>query len=96
MRHIEVNQLWLQDKVYSAEVILNKAKSDEHIADALTKVVVAETLGCHMDNNSGECRRDRHWMAPEVTEEHAAEDRDREEGSEQEQWLESVATTERY
>ena len=60
-------------------------KTDENIADALTKAANAETLQYHMENSSGESRRDRHWMALEITEDHAEEDGDREEGSEQEQ-----------
>ena len=87
MRHIEVNQLWLQDKVYVGEITLNKVKTDENIADALTKAVNAETLEYHVVNSSGECRRDRHRIAPEIND----EEEEKIEGcSEQERWLESV------
>ena len=55
VRHIEVNQLWLQDKVYKGEITLNKVKTDENIADALTKAVGAEVLGYHVDKSNAEC-----------------------------------------
>ena len=87
VRDIEVNQLWLQDKLYIGEIALNKVGTNQNIADALTKAVSVEVLGCHVNNSSGECRRDRHRIAPEI------DDEDSEKigkGSEQEQWLESM------
>ena len=44
VRHIEVNQLWLQEKIYIGEIVLKKIGTLENIADALTKPVNAETL----------------------------------------------------
>ena len=93
MRHIEVNQPWVQDKVYIGEITLNKRGTAENMSDALTKAVDAENLSYHVNNGSAGRRRDRHWMAPEMTKDHAVENTDREDGSEQERWLESVATT---
>ena len=90
VRHIEVNQLWLQDKVYNGEVTLNKVKTDENIADALTKAVSAETLSYHVEHSCGECRRDRHRIAPTIEE----KIEDAEAGPAQGQWLESVAAEE--
>ena len=89
--HIEVNQLWLQDKVYLGEITFNKVKTDENIAHTLTKAVIAETLGCHVDNSSGECRRHRHWMAPEVAEDNLDNDVQEDSPAER-QWLESVSS----
>ena len=68
VRHIEVTQLWLQEKVYKREIVLKKIGTLENIADAMTKPVNAETLKYHVDNSSAECRRDRHRLAPDVTE----------------------------
>ena len=56
VRHIEVNQLWLQDKVYNGEISLNKVKTDENLADALTKAVSAEILSYHVEKTNAECR----------------------------------------
>ena len=93
VRHIEVNQLWLQDKVYKGEITLNKVGTDVNIADAFAKAVNSETLKYHVENSAAECRQDRHRLAPEVVEDNC------EKGiidvsSEQERWLESVVTAE--
>ena len=67
-RHIEVNQLWLQEKIYVGEIVLKKIGTLENIADALTKPVNAETLRYHVEYSGGECRRDRHRLAPATAE----------------------------
>ena len=90
VRHIEVNQLWLQDKVYNGKVALNKVKTDENIADALTKAVSAETLGYHVEHSNGECRQDRHRIAPTIED----NNREVEAGSAQEPWLEPMVAEE--
>ena len=54
VRHIEIIQLWLQDKVYKGEVVLKKAGTDKNIADVLTKGVNAETLHYHVDHTAAE------------------------------------------
>ena len=41
--HIEVNPLWLQDKVYEGEFMFEKVGATENIADALQKAACAET-----------------------------------------------------
>ena len=43
VRHIEVNQLWLQDKVSKKEITI-KVPTEENLADALTKPVKAEVI----------------------------------------------------
>ena len=37
LRHIELNQLWLQEKVNSGKIEIEKVKGTENPADALTK-----------------------------------------------------------
>ena len=39
VRHIEVNQLWLQDRVATGEIEIMKVKGEVNLADALTKHV---------------------------------------------------------
>ena len=47
VRHIEVNQLWVQDKVASGELVIHKVGTDENIADVLTKYVDKRLLEKH-------------------------------------------------
>ena len=96
VRHIEVNQLWLQEKVYKGEIVLKKVGTLENIADALTKAVNAETLRYHVENTAAECRRDRHRLAPEVVGEDAGDEGREEDCSEQELRLESRAAEESW
>ena len=44
IRHIEVNQLWLQGKVYEGKIIVEKVSTDEKLADALTKPLTCEGI----------------------------------------------------
>ena len=37
VRHIEVNQLWVQDKVRSGDIEVVKVDGDKNLGDALTK-----------------------------------------------------------
>ena len=48
MRHVEVNQLWLQDKVVEGSVKIIKIPGTGNQADILTKHDNAQTLGNHL------------------------------------------------
>ena len=48
VRHIDTNQLWVQDKVRKGEVEIIKVPTWENLADTLTKYVNKETVGKHM------------------------------------------------
>ena len=74
IRHIEVNQLWLQEKVYEGDIIVEKVSTDENLADALTKPLTNEGIIQHVLGLGYEMRQDRHRLAPEVTREELDED----------------------
>ena len=73
VRHIEVTQLWLQDKVSSKEVVLNKVGTDDNLADALTKGVDASNIAGHVAGVMMELRSDRHKLAPKLESDASAE-----------------------
>ena len=64
VRHIEVCQLWLQEKVRSGEVNVVKVGTDENVADSLTKYVSSEILKKHMRETGQLAREGRHRLAP--------------------------------
>ena len=64
VRHIEVCQLWLQEKVRSGEVKVVKVGTDENVADSLTKYVNSEILRKHMRATGQLAREGRHRLAP--------------------------------
>ena len=63
VRHIEVTQLWLQDKVSQKAFVLNKAGTDDNLADALAKDVDAAATQKHLEGVRVEPRYDRHHLA---------------------------------
>ena len=68
IRHIEVSQLWIQDKVRRGEIIIRKVDTKENLADALTKHVTQEELNYHIANTNQLVVHGRHELAPETVE----------------------------
>ena len=66
VRHIEVSQLWVQDKVAAGEVVLQKVGTSDNIADALTKNVSADILHKHMHSTCQQIETGRHEIMPEI------------------------------
>merc|ERR1711920_902333 len=64
VRHIEVCQLWLQEKVRKGEIEVVKVSTDENVADALTKYVSRENMNKHMFATGQKSRDGRHVLAP--------------------------------
>ena len=64
VRHIEVAQLWLQDKVRSNEINVVKVKGTENVADALTKYVSAEETRWHVREVGQSIEEGRHPLNP--------------------------------
>ena len=64
VRHIEVNQFWLQDKVMRNEIELMKIRTDQNPADALTKYVDWEVLDKHMRHVNVRYESGRHSEMP--------------------------------
>ena len=64
VRHIEVCQLWLQDKVRKGDIKVVKVGTHENIADALTKYVSRDIMSSHMRNTSQHLVSGRHELAP--------------------------------
>ena len=48
IRHIEVTQLWVQDKVASKEIVIVTVPTEENLADALTKALDAHVISKHV------------------------------------------------
>ncbi len=48
VQHIEVNQLWLQERVFSGEIIIENIKGTDNVADLLTKFKFHEDIQNHL------------------------------------------------
>ena len=66
IRHIEVSQLWLQEKVSSGEVVVTKVPGQTNLADILTKYVGREDLDRHRITSGFEEVAGRHKLMPQV------------------------------
>ena len=66
VRHIEVNQLWIQDKVAQGEIELVKVPGNANIADALTKAVESSELQWHMEQTATAIVDGRHELMPHM------------------------------
>ena len=64
VRHVEVHQLWIQDKVHSKEICVEKVGGKSNLADGLTKFVDGKDLAIHVDGIGLENRTGRHTDAP--------------------------------
>ena len=65
VRHIAVNQLWIQDRIAKGDLAISKVNGKENIADILTKHVNAEDIRIHLYKTGQEIRQGRHSIAPE-------------------------------
>ena len=66
VRHLEVAQLWLQDRVTHREMQIVKVPTTENWADALTKHVSRDGLEKHAEQVELQVREGRHELAPSV------------------------------
>ncbi len=66
VRHLEVNQLWLQDKVANKEIRIVKVPGTENVADALTKHIANAEIDWHLTNANQQIKEGRHELAPNV------------------------------
>ena len=66
VRHIELNQLWIQDTVVKGEIEVGKVKGEDNRADALTKNVDQRQIGQHLEWTGQTIERGRHQLAPEI------------------------------
>ena len=64
VRHIEVNQLWIQDRVSRGDLAISKVNGKENLADILTKHVNGEDIRVHLHKTGQSLENGRHAIAP--------------------------------
>ena len=67
IRHIEVNQLWLQEKVNNGTIEVEKVKGETNRADVLTKFKDGESLKQQLTWTSQVLTFGRHTIAPKLS-----------------------------
>ena len=66
VRHTEVTQLWVQEKVANREIAIHKVATEDNLADALTKAVDARIIQKHVSGIGAEILSDRHPLTPTI------------------------------
>ena len=66
VRHVEVNQLWVQQKVGAGEIELRKVEGANNLADALTKYVEHDGISRHLKGTNQCLATGRHPIMPEI------------------------------
>ena len=66
VRHIEVHQLWVQDRVGRGDIAVHKVHGEKNPADALTKYVNGGKLREHMEQVELRVTLGRHRLAPKL------------------------------
>ena len=67
VKHIEVNQLWLQEKVNTGAIEVEKVKGETNRADVLTKFKDGTALQQQLDWTDQRVSFGRHLLAPKLT-----------------------------
>ena len=52
VKHIDVTQLWVQDKVAEKKILIKKVGTQEHVSDALTKGISCQEMDWHMSQTN--------------------------------------------
>ena len=65
VRHIAVNQLWIQDRIAKGDLTIIKVNGKENLADILTKHVNSEDIRVHLFRAGQFIQAGRHEIAPE-------------------------------
>ena len=66
IRHRDVNQLWVQDRIARGDIIIRKVGANDNMADILTKHVDRNKIDTHMENMNMEFAEGRHDLAPAI------------------------------
>ena len=67
VRHIEVNQLWVQEKVADGSVDLIKIRGEDNISDTMTKHVGRDVLEKHLSETNQNISSGRHKIMPRIS-----------------------------
>lgn len=64
--HIEVRELWTQEKVSKGEIIIKRVRGEDNVADGLTKHVDKRKMEQHMEKCGFRSVAGRHHLCPHL------------------------------
>ena len=66
LKHIDIKELWIQEKVSLEELKITKVPGTVNLADALTKYFDLHVLNYHLEHTQQHIKNDRHELMPTV------------------------------
>jgi hypothetical protein len=66
MKHIDIKELWVQEKVAKGEIKITKVPGTENLADALTKYCDPQVLQFHLEKTHQKIIDTKHHLAPSL------------------------------
>ena len=79
VRHIEVTQLWVQEKVANREIAIHNVATEDNLADSLTKAVDAHIIQKHVSGIGAEILSACHPLTPAIDNDEGGAIKDEEE-----------------
>ena len=67
IRHLDVQYLWMQGCIRQNQILVEKVKGQENMADILTKYVSSDLMAKHIKSMGIVIPQGRHHLAPEVS-----------------------------
>ena len=67
IRHLDIDELWLQDHVQTGKIKVLKIDGTKNVADALTKHVDQTKIAYHLSHTNQTICPGRHAIMPELT-----------------------------
>ena len=69
IRHLETRDLWIQERVARGDIMIEKVRGEDNVADGLTKHADKQKLDQFMSECGFEKRSGRHELSPALGEE---------------------------
>ena len=69
IRHLDTRELWIQERVARGDIMIEKVRGEDNVADGLTKHVDKQKMDQFMSECGFEKRSGRHELSPALGEE---------------------------
>ena len=68
IRHLDTRELWIQERVARGDIVIEKVRGEDNVADGVTKHVDAQNMDQYLSECGFEKRSGRHELSPALGE----------------------------
>ena len=68
IRHLDTRELWIQERVARGDIVIEKVRGEDNVADGLTKHVDKQKMDQYLSECGFEKRSGRHELSPALGE----------------------------